>query len=186
MYFCFMCYRFLATGNSFRSLAFSFRLGENSVRDIVYSKCSAILEKMQPILWASPEEMFRTKWNSPNVVAALDDKHVLIQAPPHTLVDANYTFLAVDVGAFGKHSDANIFINSEIGKLLSEEITNIPHANIGDEAFPLRTYLMRLHSRDNVQGDEEKKIFNYRVIRARNTVENTFGILACRFRIFER
>ncbi|KAJ8886708.1 hypothetical protein PR048_012920, partial [Dryococelus australis] len=158
----------------------------NTTRDIVYSMCSAILEKLQPIvmptpdeqLWASSEEMFRTKWNFPNVVAALDGKHVLIQAPPHSGSD----FFVI------KNTSAD---NSAIGKRLSEgtfhlpppkplpsKITNIPYVIIGDEDFPLCTYLMRHYSRDDVQEDEEKKIFNYRLSRARNTVKNTFGILA--------
>ncbi|KAJ8895437.1 hypothetical protein PR048_000769 [Dryococelus australis] len=167
-----------------------------------YKLQSIVMPTPDEQLWASSEEMFRTKLNFSNVVAVLDGKHVLIQAPPHmllTLVDANYKFLAVGVGAFGKNSDANIFSNSAIGKGLSEgnfnlpppkplpgEITNIPHVIIGDEDSPLRTYLMRPYSRDDVKLDVEKKILNYRLSRARNTVENTFGILAPRFRIFQR
>lgn len=45
---------------------------------------------------------------------------------------------------------------------------------------------MRPYSRDDAQRNEEKKVFNYRLSRARNTVKNTFGILARKFRIFKR
>lgn len=103
------------------------------------------------------------------------------------------------MGAFGKNSDAGIFRNSIMGKRLMEGNLNmpppkrlpesnviLPHVIIGDEAFPLTTFLMRPYSRDDAQGDEEKKVFNYRLSRARNTVENCFGILTRKFRLFER
>lgn len=115
------------------------------------------------------------------------------------LVDANYKFIVVDVGAFGKNSDASILRNSSLGKGLQDGTLNIPahkiplggtellpHVIVGDEAFPLCTYLMRPYSRDDVQRDEEKKVFNYRLSRARNTVENTFRLLARKLRLFER
>lgn len=44
----YLFFRFLATGNSFRSLAFSFRMGEKTVRNIIYETCMAIWNKMQP------------------------------------------------------------------------------------------------------------------------------------------
>lgn len=167
-------------------------------------------------VWRKSEEGFREKWNFPNAIATIDGKHVLIQAPPHSgsnyfcykkhfstvllaLVDANYKFIVVDIGAFGKNSDASILRNSNLGKGLQNGTLNIPspkilpggndvlpHVIIGDEAFPLCTNLMRPYSRDDAQRNEEKKVFNYRLSRARNTVENTFGILARKFRIFER
>lgn len=217
-------FRYLATGNSFRSLAYSFRMGESTVREIVYTTCTAIWTVLKPIvmpvpnqeLWIKSEKGFCDKWNFPNAVAAIDGKHVVIQAPPHSgsdffcykkhfstvllaLVDPDYKFLFIDVGGYGKNSDASIFRTSYLGKSLADGSFNLPppkalpggntilpHVIIGDEAFPLSTYLMRPYSRDNVQQDEEKKIFNYRLSRPRNTAENAFGILARKFRIFER
>jgi hypothetical protein len=138
-------------------------------------------------LWISSEKGFREKWNFPNAVAAIDGKHVIIQAPPHSgslyfcykkqfstvllaLVDANYKFLVIDVGAFGKNSDASIFRSSSLGtglaqgslhlpppKVPSGGNTSLPHVIIGDEAFPLCTYLMRPYSRDELRQNEEKK-----------------------------
>lgn len=217
-------FRFLATGNSFTSLSDNFRMGESTIRTIIYSTCKVIYQILQPIvmptpdefLWMSSEIIFREKWNFSNAVAALDGKHILFQAPAHSgsmyycykkhfstvllaLVDANYKFIATDVGACGKNSDANIFKNSNLGKRLSDGSLNmpspkalpggntvLPHVIIADEAFGLSTYLMRPYSRDDARGDEGKKIFNYRLSRARNTVEDTFGILVKKFRLFER
>ncbi|XP_050526869.1 uncharacterized protein LOC126897372 [Daktulosphaira vitifoliae] len=132
-------------------------------------------------------EGFREKWNFPNAIAAIDGKHV----------DANYKFIVVDIGAFGKNS----LRNSNLVKGLQNVTLNIPsqkyyqvvtgsdvlpHVIIGDEVFPLCLNLMQPYSREDALRNEEKKVFNYRLSRARNTVENTFGILPRKFRIFER
>lgn len=56
----------------------------------------------------------------------------------------------------------------------------IPYFLIGDEAFPLRTDLMRPYPRRNLRA-EAHRIFNCRLSRARLTIENAFGILASRY-----
>lgn len=45
---------------------------------------------------------------------------------------------------------------------------------------------MRPYPKRSVAGNIENKIFNYRLSRARQTVECTFGILASRFRVFRK
>lgn len=54
---------------------------------------------------------------------------------------------------------------------------------LGDEGFPLTDYLMKPFSR-RLALTHGEKIFNYRLSRARRIVENAFGIMAMRFRIY--
>lgn len=164
--------------------------------------------------WKTISTEFYERWNFPNCFGSIDGKHVNIQAPPNSgsqffnykktfsvvllaLVDAKYNFIMVDVGAYGKNSDGGIFTNSnfskalELGKLsipsdenLPQTTTKMPYVMVGDEAFPLKTYLMRPYPKKNL--DNEKRIYNYRLSRARRVVENAFGILSQKFRIYNR
>ena len=80
------CFRFLATGNSFRSLAFTYRMGRSTVSGIVEEVCEALWKSLQPIvmpepneeIWRASENVFKEKWNFPHCVAAIDGKHVRI------------------------------------------------------------------------------------------------------------
>ena len=54
----------------------------------------------------------------------------------------------------------------------------------GDDAFPLRYNLIKPYSNKTL--DMRQIIANYRICHARRIIENSFGILASRFRIFRR
>jgi hypothetical protein len=61
----------------------------------------------------------------------------------------------------------------------------MPHVIIGDEAFPLKTYLMRPYP-GSQEADLIKSNFNKRLSRARKVVENAFAILAQKFPLYNR
>ena len=119
------------------------------------------------------------------------------------LVDANYKFIFIDIGQYRSNADGGVFQRSEFGKRflnrdlqvpppkLIEDTPHIglmPHCIVTDEVFPLRIDLMRPNPRrsKNENLPEDKAIFNYRLSRARHIVENTFGILAQRWRLLNR
>lgn len=101
------------------------------------------------------------------------------------IVDHDYCFRYINVGANGRNSDGGIFRNCSIYQKL-ENNNILPDGGffVGDDAFPLKTYLLKPYSHRCLTYDE--KIFNYRLSRARRIVENAFGILASRFRIFHK
>lgn len=102
------------------------------------------------------------------------------------MVDADYNFTYVNVGTNGRENDAAIFNDSELRKGLDEKTFNFPnnHVILGDSIFPLKEYLMVPYSRRS--SNIRHCVFNYRLSRARRVVENAFGILAWRFRVFMR
>lgn len=166
--------------------------------------------------WEDISSGFQVRWQFPNCIGALDGKHVIIQAPPnsgsqfynykHTfslvlmaLVDHEYCFTVVDVGGYGSNSDGGLFSSSNLGRALDSDCLDLPpnkslpncladdklpHVIVGDEAFPLKRNLLRPYPGASL--DDSKRIFNYRLSRARRVAENAFGILTSKFRVYHR
>lgn len=115
------------------------------------------------------------------------------------IADAKYRFSFIDVGSPGADGDLNSFARTTIGqRILQNDPTlnipeacpiedfdesNVPYFFVADDAFPLDMHIMKPYSgrfSSNRLG-VENIIFNYRLSRARRTVENAFGILTMRF-----
>ncbi len=220
---CYFLCRFLATGETFRSIAFSYRVGATTVGKIL-CECSQILwERLAPHYMKIPGDSeewkiiaanFDEKWQFPHCIGALDGKHVVMKAPWKSgslyynykgtfstvllaLVDANLKFIAIDIGAYGRNSDGGIFTNSNLGQSMDQDTLNLPEDSplpgaqqlgalpyvvVADEAFPLKTNMMRPFPGRGCT--RKQQIYNYRLSRARRIVENAFGILAARWRVY--
>ena len=60
-------------------------------------------------------------------------------------------------------------------------------AFVADEAFQLRDHILRPYPGKCTGPDRQKRlVFNYRLCRARRVVENAFGILVSKWRIFRQ
>ncbi|KAH9360751.1 hypothetical protein HPB48_020230 [Haemaphysalis longicornis] len=164
--------------------------------------------------WAKIAQDFTTRWQFPNCLGAVDGKHVAITCPPKSgsayfnykgtfsivlmaVVDSTCTFVLVDVGAEGRQTDGGVFKNAEFGKALTKGQLDIPslgqlpgttrvapYAFVGDEAFQLRKDFMRPFPAKHLE--DGRRVFNYRLRRARRCAENAFGITAARWRILLR
>ena len=113
------------------------------------------------------------------------------------MCDANYCFTLLDIGDYGRHSDGGVFSHLNFGQamgagtlslsppeVLPGQSVAFPYVFVGDAAFPLRKYMLRPYPGHFLE--EGRQIFNYRLSRARRIIENAFGILASRFRVFHR
>ena len=113
------------------------------------------------------------------------------------VVNANYEFTMVDIGDAGRQSDGGVFANCKLGYAMTNNNLNLPperqisgaqtlfpYVFLGDEAFPLNTYLVKPYQKGSI--GIKDRIANYRLSRARTIVENAFGICETRFRIFRR
>jgi hypothetical protein len=67
--------------------------------------------------------------------------------------------------------------------LTHSEVT-LPQIFVGDEAYPLTTYLMKPYTRRTL--DRINAIFNYRLSRTRRVVDSAFGICASNWRILDK
>ncbi|XP_013407628.1 uncharacterized protein LOC106171725 [Lingula anatina] len=123
--------RFLATGNSYPSLQYSFRVEASTICKCIPEVCKAIIAVYKDEVlscykteeeWKDVAARFSSRWNYHNCLGAVDGKHIAIKKPPnagsyyyyyyyyykgfHSIVlmavaDATYKFLYVHVRAVG-------------------------------------------------------------------------------------
>lgn len=152
----------------------------------------------------------------PHTLGALDGKHIGIKCPPnggsyfynykhyHSMVllavaDADYKIIYYDIGAEGKASDGGVWRTSSLKEDMDDPENprnipsdapidgiegSLPYFLIGDDAFALSPHMMKPFPHHGLT--QKERIYNYRLSRARRIIENTFGILCTRFRIYRQ
>ncbi|KAE9522886.1 hypothetical protein AGLY_016697 [Aphis glycines] len=179
--------------DSYASLSYLFRISTNTICGIVPEVCQPLSDVLQAKGFLKVGFTFyggldydyvfglrigfMEKWNFPRCIGAVDGKHDMIQAPPNSgsefynykgfhsivllaVVDFDYKFILVDIGCNGRHNDSSIFLRSEIAPYMEKQLLNMPTQKI--------TW---------------RKVFNYRLSRAKRTVENIFEIASSVFRV---
>ena len=171
--------RHLASGDSYPTFQYAFRVARSTINKFMPEVCDAIIRAYRdevitcptsPEDWLEVESIFRRRWNIPH---ALDGKHIPIRCPRwggslyhnykgfHSivflaLVDGDYKFLWVDLGAAGSSSDAQIFKHSDLRHKIEDGTIGFPESEspvddgpkvnyfiLEDNAFPLKLWLVK-------------------------------------------
>jgi len=133
------------------------------------TECIPLLNKEK---WESITKEFETRANFPHCLGAVDGKHIRIINPLGSMyynykgyssvvlmavAVANYRFVYVDIGSYGKDCDSTVFkrsslwisvINNKLEIPIETNVTGIenhklPYFFVGDEAFALHKHLLR-------------------------------------------
>nr|CAI5865359.1 unnamed protein product [Callosobruchus analis] len=186
-----ICLRYLASGDSYRSLMYTFKISDSTISLIVPEVCNALNEVLKGYIkvpsteaeWLKIAKEFDNQWNFPHCIGALDGKHVQIQCPANSgssfynykgtfsivlmaIVNANYKFIYAHVGSQGRMSDGGVFQRTSFCRSLLNNALKVPYVLVADDAFPLTASIMKP--------------------LARRIVENAFGLLSAVFRIFRK
>ncbi|XP_063912883.1 putative nuclease HARBI1 [Zophobas morio] len=150
--------RFLATGERYINLHYSFRISVPSISLIIPETVAAVYKVLKDEYlvtpttsseWKKISDEFYKLWNFPNCLGALDGKHIAFRATKKdgsfyynykgfhsivlmALVDAQYNFTYVDVGCNGRVSDGGVFSNSTLYTAIEQNALNFPN----DEKLP--------------------------------------------------
>lgn len=129
----------------------SYRLGVTTIREIVKRVCLAIWNVLKEECmpeptkdsWLKIAEEFESRANFPNCLGAVDGKHIRVIKPANSasvyynykhffsivlmaVTDANYKFLFIDVGSYGKCGDSTIFQQSVLYQRILNDTIDLP------------------------------------------------------------
>lgn len=138
--------------------------------------------------WNIIASEFEKRWNFPHCLGCIDGKHIEIVPPSgsgsyfynykqrHSMVllaiaDAKYRFILFDFGTNGRVSDGGILQNTVFYRKLKDNLLNIPketkvtnsfrklpYVFIGDDAFPLRSDILKPFRQNDLNCNEKKNL----------------------------
>lgn len=143
--------RYLATGESYSSLQYQFRISASTLSLIIPEVCRIIFQVLKDDFlkcpstseeWLQIAKLFQDRWQLPHCLGAADGKHIKITHPAHSgsefynykgfysivlmaIVDADYNFIFADVGCQGRISDGGVLKNTDFWKALVKGMKNI-------------------------------------------------------------
>lgn len=165
--------------------------------------------------WLEISERFLAFWNFPHCLGAIDGRHCQIQAPANSgsdyycykgfcslvllgVSDADYCFIYTNIGSQGRISDGGVLKNTDLWRDIESSnlqlptesplpgrFIKVPYVFVADDAFALHQHFLKPYPGDQEAGST-KRIFNYRLSRARRIIENVFGILSSVFRVLRQ
>ena len=111
--------------------------------------------------------------------------------------DTKYFFTLIDIGGVTSTNDGNILPESETGRLFEKSPSlfsflshsshgskTLCHVIVSDGIFSLKPWFMNPFPGRHLE--ECHRVFNYRLSRAKQCLENAFGILSAKWRMFHR
>jgi len=130
-------------------------MGDTTVGRIVKETVEILWEELHPLHMPLPTteslksnaKEFESVWNFPHVVGCLGGKHIRIVCPTDSgamflnykkyfsvvlqgIVDANYKFIIVDMGGFGKQSDGGTFLASDLFSFIDGKKNNFSRTGL--------------------------------------------------------
>ena len=144
--------RFLATGETFKSLHFQFRISVSAISYIIKGCCKAIVKRMAAEFikvpssdeeWLQISKKFEERWNFPQALGAIDGKHVKIQKPKncgsfyynykhsHSIIlmaiaGPEYECLYADVGSNGRVNDSGVWNKTSLLQGIENGTVKLP------------------------------------------------------------
>ena len=144
--------RYLATGSSYKTLAFAFRVASNTICLFIPEVVDAIVSEYGDLVampespdgWRAVARGFRSRWNFHHCVGAVDGKHIRIVKPNNTgsqyhhnykgffsvilfaIVGPDYRFMYADIGVNGSTSDCSVYNASTLKVYLASNDIGLP------------------------------------------------------------
>ncbi|XP_065061359.1 uncharacterized protein LOC135688440 [Rhopilema esculentum] len=143
--------RFLATGETYRSLCFQFRISRAAISYIIVQVCKAIRIHLAEYMtvpnttkeWSVISAKCGERWNYPNCIGAVDGKHIVMQPPAnagskfynythtHSIVlmavaGPDYECIYADIGTNGRVSDGGVWNKCTLSKKIETGELSLP------------------------------------------------------------